>query len=176
MFEKIYIGLLYFKYSNICEVQRLTDRCQPYILKIVRELGLKSKSKRFQYSRGRRNKNCLWKGGKSVAWHGYMRVLMPDHPRALSNGYVWEHFLVAEKIIGRPLKYYGKNDPRNENVHHKDSDKRNNHPSNLKIMIDGREHSLYEWKHDEIKFPQSQRSRIETPERYADWHKKNQRR
>jgi len=30
-------------------------------------------------------------------------VFYPDHPRAGSNGYVAEHILLAERILGRPL-------------------------------------------------------------------------
>ena len=38
-----------------------------------------------------------------------------------------EHRIVAEETLGRPLKH-------GEIVHHKDHDRRNNHPSNLMVM------------------------------------------
>lgn len=53
------------------------------------------------------------------------------------NG-VHEHRLVAEKMLGRPLKP-------GEVVHHEDGDKRNNTPENLKVMTQSehiREHLL----------------------------------
>lgn len=39
----------------------------------------------------------------------------------------YEHRIVAEKMLGRPLK-------KNEIVHHKDENKRNNSPDNIVVM------------------------------------------
>jgi HNH endonuclease len=66
-----------------------------------------------------------WKGGKALASHGYVLVHMPEHPEA-NNGYVYEHRLVAEQMLGRPLLT-------GEVVHHKDRNKRHNTPDNLEI-------------------------------------------
>ncbi len=76
-----------------------------------------------------------WKGGRNVTPRGYVRVRMPDHPRAESNGYVPEHVIVAERSLGRYLV-------RPELVHHFDEDKTNNAPSNLVICPDDAYHAL----------------------------------
>jgi len=62
---------------------------------------------------------------------------MPDHPRARKNGYVLEHLLIAEQMLGRPLM-------ESEEVHHKDRNKLNNHPSNLQIYATHLEHWMTE--------------------------------
>ena len=46
--------------------------------------------------------NPRWNGGKTKNPKGIVSVLMPEHPRA-SHGYVYEHILVAEKALGKPL-------------------------------------------------------------------------
>ncbi len=70
--------------------------------------------------------NPQWKGGRLTDKSGYILILRPDHPLANSGGYVREHRLVAEGIIGRHLTP-------TEVVHHKDDDPANNDPSNLVV-------------------------------------------
>jgi hypothetical protein len=74
---------------------------------------------------GKENPN--WKGGRLIASNGYVLVRLPDHPLADVRGYVYEHRVVAEQTIGRPLLP-------TEQVHHKDGNKQNNHPDNLQVM------------------------------------------
>jgi hypothetical protein len=71
--------------------------------------------------------NPNWRGGRSIASNGYVLIRMPNHPLADTRGYVYEHRLVAEQMIGRPLLAH-------EQIHHKDGNKQNNHPDNLQIM------------------------------------------
>ncbi len=35
---------------------------------------------------------------------GYVAVLRPGHPRADYAGYVYEHLLIAERVLGRPIE------------------------------------------------------------------------
>ncbi len=57
------------------------------------------------------------------------------HPRAWSNGYVYEHLVVAEKALGFPLV-----EP--HEVHHFDEVRSNNSNSNLVICEDRTYHFL----------------------------------
>ena len=48
-------------------------------------------------------KHPQWKGGRVNEGHGYIFVMIPEHPRANKDGYVREHIPMAEKALGRPL-------------------------------------------------------------------------
>lgn len=86
--------------------------------------------------------NPAWKGGTYIEpGKGYRMVRRPDHPRARANGYVLEHLLVAEKMLGRALKP-------DEEVHHKNRDRADNRPENLEVFSDHREHWLREHYQD----------------------------
>jgi hypothetical protein len=81
------------------------------------------------------NRNPKWKGGKFTDCDGYVRLnSMWDHPRANPAGQVYEHIVVAEKMIGRSVAPY-------EIVHHLDGNKQNNHPDNLDILSSTAEHN-----------------------------------
>ena len=67
---------------------------------------------------------------------GYRKVLIYGHPRADKKGYVFEHIVVAEAMIGRALR------PKEE-VHHLDMNRQNNVPSNLVVCKDHAEHMKY---------------------------------
>jgi len=67
-----------------------------------------------------------WRGGRTISSHGYALIRIPCHPRAMKNGYVYEHILVAEKILGRSLK-------KGEIIHHIDENRQNNDPENIAI-------------------------------------------
>ena len=57
---------------------------------------------------------------------GYRKIMVKDHPRADQYGYVLEHRLVVEKMLGRYLESH-------EIVHHKDGVRDHNDPSNLEV-------------------------------------------
>ena len=72
-------------------------------------------------------KNPNWKGGRSIASNGYVLVKRRDHPAADTCGYVYEHRLVAEETLGRPLLP-------GEIVHHRNGVKSDNQPENLEVV------------------------------------------
>lgn len=66
---------------------------------------------------------------------GYVLVACSGHSRADRAGYVREHLLIAERVLGRPL-------PRDVEVHHVDMDPGNNANRNLVICQDHGYHGL----------------------------------
>jgi hypothetical protein len=64
---------------------------------------------------------------------GYVRVYCPMHPQANTWGYVYEHRLIMESILGRILN-------KEEHVHHINSIRWDNDPNNLKVLSSS-EHS-----------------------------------
>lgn len=57
---------------------------------------------------------------------GYKEVYRPNHPRCSKKGYVKEHRLVMEEMIGRYLEPL-------ETVHHKNGSRKDNRPENLEL-------------------------------------------
>lgn len=64
---------------------------------------------------------------KKFTANGYNYVFKPSHHRAKQNGYVQEHTIIAEKMIGRKLKS-------NELAHHKNKIRNDNDEKNLQVM------------------------------------------
>lgn len=58
----------------------------------------------------------------------YKEIFMPDHPRATKAGYIKEHRLVMEKVLGRLLE------PDEIVDHINRFETLNNDPSNLRVM------------------------------------------
>lgn len=67
---------------------------------------------------------------------GYKKILLPTHPRSDGKGYVFEHIIIAEAMIGRPIT-------REEEIHHKDFNRQNNAPENLVVCASHAEHMRY---------------------------------
>lgn len=78
--------------------------------------------------------NPNWKGGRTIDPRGYVLIKRPGHPGADVRGYVYEHRLVAETMLGRPILP-------SEHVHHRDENKTNNDPANLEVLSSA-EHRL----------------------------------
>jgi len=96
------------------------------IIKYMREAGLsRTRSEAYILRDSNRGKGCRWKGGRSLRYKpGYMSVYT-----GVENGvstYRTEHLLIAEKVLGRKLKY-------GEAVHHINGDKLDNRSCNLLI-------------------------------------------
>ena len=83
-------------------------------------------------------KHPNWKGGRFLDKVGYVLILKPEHPFANSNGYIWEHRLIIEQILGRYLK------PK-EITHHLGK-KNDNRPNMLMLFKNGMYHFWFHKK------------------------------
>jgi len=91
----------------------------------------KTEDHKFKIGKSNENKGV----GKSNS-HGYILIMKKDHPNANSYGYVPEHRLIMEELLGRYL--YPE-----EIVHHIDENKSNNHPNNLWLFNNKSEHMRF---------------------------------
>lgn len=99
--------------------------CGELIPKFSKHRGEFARFKRGHNNRGENHHN--WKGGRRVHSGGYILVYRPDHPRAdKRNGCVFEHILVMEQKLGRPLQP-------DELVHHINGNKQDNRKQNLHL-------------------------------------------
>ncbi len=95
--------------------------------------GVRSYFRRYGIKAGRArgsqpgSYNTNWKGGRRINDGGYYEVAVKEHPHKNNCGYVREHRLVMEQIIGRYLKP-------EETVHHIDGNRLNNAPENLMLF------------------------------------------
>lgn len=98
--------------------------------------AVKGQPLRFIYQHHtRKENNPRWNGGQRKPPGDYSAIYCPDHPRATSEGYVLEHLIIVERVIGKPLF------PPAE-VHHFDEDRTNNRHSNLIVCEDHAYHFL----------------------------------
>lgn len=66
-------------------------------------------------------------GHKKKRCDGYIAVYFPDHPNSNKEGYIMEHILVMEAILGRWVK-------EDEVVHHINKNREDNRKENLMLM------------------------------------------
>lgn len=74
-----------------------------------------------------------WKGGRVIDKSGYVLLHRPEHPSCSNSGYVREHRLVMEGVLGRLLE------PK-EVVHHLNGIKDDNRPENLSLYSKNADH------------------------------------
>jgi len=111
--------------KQICDKYGLVEGSKSNVSKMLKKHGIK-----IRQDKGKNHHN--WQGGITTVSSGYVGIWMPEHPKCNNVGYVKEHTLVAEKMLGRPLR-------KNEVVHHINMDKQNNDESNL-FICDNKEH------------------------------------
>jgi len=63
----------------------------------------KGEPQRFINGHNQNRQRGAWKEGRIIDSRGYVLVQVPSHPRATRGGYVYEHILVTEKVLGRPI-------------------------------------------------------------------------
>ena len=72
--------------------------------------------------------NGHWKSGRTRHKAGYVMVRQPEHPRARTVGYVFEHILVMERVLGRYVLP-------DESVHHRNGVRHDNRAENLELWV-----------------------------------------
>lgn len=80
--------------------------------------------------------NIAWNGG-TITQKGYVFLRRPDHPCATKGGYVAEHRLVMEEVLGRYLLP-------TEVVHHDNKIVTDNRPCNLRLFASNADHLRHE--------------------------------
>lgn len=77
----------------------------------------------------------MWGDGYFVDTEGYIKFRCPNHPRANSNGYVYEHILIVEAAIGeyvnRPIV-----------IHHVNGNRADNRLINLVLCLNNKQHKM----------------------------------
>lgn len=141
--------------DNICKIH-CSDKCRNnfkskrHRLKCGKRFDLKCKLCLKEFSSTRRSKYCSGTcGSKDTGLSrrkfldipsclenasrkldktlGYVRIYVPMHSESNTWGYVYEHRVIAEKMIGRSLL-------KNEIVHHKNGKRWDNREENLEVM------------------------------------------
>jgi len=108
------------------------------IAKMTRRNSGRIKGQPVRFISGHNNRGSAspnWNGGKTISGSGYIQVLRKNHPKTNQKGYVTEHILITEKVLGKPL-------PTKAKIHHVDGNRLNNNKDNLVICQDTAYHAL----------------------------------
>ena len=105
--------------------QALTGKTMPDAVKEKMSVSAKERQQGESHT--------CWKGGRIKSSRGYILIWKKEHPGAGLKGYVSEHRLIMEDIIGRYLTP-------EEEVHHKNFIRSDNNPDNLQLFANHSEH------------------------------------
>lgn len=131
MNKQIFVKTDGFYYFLICNVCKKEFKISKYEYK--RGQGIYCSRECSGIGRtGLHKYNCLskhgnWKGGILISSNGYRLIKMNGHHLANHSGYVLEHRLIAEKIIGRKLM-------KHEQIHHVNGNRLDNRPENILVL------------------------------------------
>ena len=121
------IRQLYDRGLTLREVAAELSYTEEYIRRLMKAAGIPRRP------RGQPAGKHLPSGGRMTDKDGYTLLRATDHPHTNSGGYVRQHRLVMEGVLGRYLL------PK-EVVHHRDGDKSNNAISNLELYASNGAH------------------------------------
>lgn len=127
---------MYHNGDSLPMIAKAVGTTRRSVRRFLRYKGIENHTPRLR----RRETHYNWKGGRVVDKDGYVLLLSPNHPHCRKHtGYVFEHRLVMEKVIGRFLLP-------EEVVHHRDGNKQNNRPDNLQLFSENSKHLAHELK------------------------------
>lgn len=105
--------------KEICRMYGLSTNSSTNLGIRLKKLGVKIRT-----DAGENHHN--WKGGRIIKGDGYIGIWKPEHKKADSQGYVYEHTLVLEQALNRELT-------KDEEIHHINLNKLDNNIKNLCI-------------------------------------------
>lgn len=118
----------------------LTTAKKPRRFKNGHNINLPGHKDKMNDKRPRLINHYKWKGGRRINDQGYILIYKPDHPRATkNNGYVREHDLIMEEMLGRPLEQH-------EIVHHMNGNKQDNRIENLELTDRSKHQNIHRIK------------------------------
>ena len=128
----IFVGKVYNRITalNIPKKKKSDYKPSEKMIKHITKLGKSHKGKKLNEKTKEKISLAKFKGGighKKKRADEYIAIYFPEHPKANKEGYIMEHDLVMECVIGRHLK----ND---EVVHHKNHKRDDNRVQNLQLM------------------------------------------
>lgn len=113
-------------YTTLTEIKRGGGNCCSRKCYYERQRKIIKKGKDSPY----------WNGGRIKTKKGYILVYAPNNKRSNVNGYIYEHLLIMEKYLGRPVR-------KEEAVHHIDENKSNNNINNLILFPTKGSHTAF---------------------------------